>query len=148
LLDKNLIPRKSFVTVRIHQITNPAILNKNSSSTSNYELRIDTSGCYCLDQNNIWNSAGLVVRRLTNHYQTQMSLNTILGRFSSGLTFPSSPMNWNYVFTRLNFLPNKTIDLTIILVSRLYIILMIYARIYNRTVFKKLVVISRADNHP
>jgi hypothetical protein len=38
---------------------------------SNYQLRIYTSGCYCLDSNNQWKSDGLTVGPLTNHYQTE-----------------------------------------------------------------------------
>ncbi len=41
--------------------TSPPITNKRFNFTSNYELRVYTSGCYYLDQNNQWKSDGLVV---------------------------------------------------------------------------------------
>jgi hypothetical protein len=47
------------------------IINDVSSFTSNYELRIYMSGCYYLDQDNNWQSNGLLVGPKTNHYQTQ-----------------------------------------------------------------------------
>jgi hypothetical protein len=40
---------------------NPPITNQRLNFTSNYELRIYTSGCYYLDTNNNWQSDGLVV---------------------------------------------------------------------------------------
>jgi hypothetical protein len=41
--------------------SNPPITNQRFNFTSNYELRIYTSGCYYLDKNNNWQSDGLVV---------------------------------------------------------------------------------------
>ncbi len=41
--------------------TNLSIRNDQSRFTSNYELRIYTSGCYYLDENNSWQSNGLKV---------------------------------------------------------------------------------------
>jgi hypothetical protein len=40
---------------------NLSIINEYSNFTSNYYLRIFTSGCYYLDQNNNWQSDGLFV---------------------------------------------------------------------------------------
>jgi hypothetical protein len=52
-------------TVDVCSITsinsNPPITNQRLNFTSNYELRIYTSGCYYLDTNNNWQSDGLVV---------------------------------------------------------------------------------------
>jgi hypothetical protein len=42
-------------------IINPPITNQRFNFTSNYELRIFTSGCYYLDSNNNWQSDGLIV---------------------------------------------------------------------------------------
>ena len=49
----------------------PPIISEKSNFTSNYQLRIYTSGCYYLDENNQWKSDGMKVGPLTNHYQTQ-----------------------------------------------------------------------------
>ena len=59
-----------------------------------------------------------------------------------------APTNWNYVFAHADFLQNKTIYLTVITVSLLYILFMIYARIYDKKDEKKLLVIPLPDNHP
>ena len=53
---------------------NPPITNQRYNFTSNYELRIYSSGCYYLDENNQWNGKGLRVGPLTNHQQTQCFL--------------------------------------------------------------------------
>jgi hypothetical protein len=52
-------------------IMDPPISDKPFNFTSNYQLRIYTSGCYYLDSNNDWQSDGLLVGSLTNHYQTE-----------------------------------------------------------------------------
>ena len=53
---------------------NPPIINERYNFTSNYELRVYSSGCYYLDQNNQWNGQGLRVGPLTNHNQSQCFL--------------------------------------------------------------------------
>ncbi|UJR18137.1 hypothetical protein I4U23_005037 [Adineta vaga] len=47
------------------------ITNQRFNFTSNYQMRIYTSGCYYLDKMNQWKSDGLIVGSLTNLYQTQ-----------------------------------------------------------------------------
>ena len=42
-----------------------SIINRKSLSTSNYRLRIDTSGYYYLDKNYNWRSDGLLVSVFT-----------------------------------------------------------------------------------
>ena len=42
-------------------LNNPPIANERFNFTSDYELRIYTSGCYYLDKTNQWKSDGLVV---------------------------------------------------------------------------------------
>jgi hypothetical protein len=45
----------------LSQLTNPPITDTRFNFTSNYELRLYTSGCYYLDANNNWQSDGLIV---------------------------------------------------------------------------------------
>ncbi|UJR18151.1 hypothetical protein I4U23_005051 [Adineta vaga] len=48
-------------------IQSPPITNQQSNSTSNYQLRMYTAGCYYFDENNHqWKSDGLIVGPLTN----------------------------------------------------------------------------------
>ena len=105
----------------------PPITNQRFNFKSNYEVRIYTSGCYYLDQNNQWKSDGLVVGPLTNHYQTQC-FSTHLTTFDGGFIVLPEPVNWQYVFANADFMRNKTIYLTIISVMLIYLILIIYTR--------------------
>ncbi|CAF4158129.1 unnamed protein product, partial [Adineta steineri] len=114
--------------------------------TSNYELRIYTSGCYYLDENNNWKSDGLTVGPLTNLYETEC-LSTHLTSFAGGFIVLPAPINWSYVFANANFTKNKTVYLTVIFTSIIYIILMIYARFGDKKDFEKLGVTPLADNN-
>jgi hypothetical protein len=127
-------------------IINPPITNERFNFTSNYQLRIYTSGCYYLDSNNQWQSDGLVVGPLTNHEITQC-FSTHLTTFAGGFIVLPAPINWNYVFANANFLRNKTIYLTVIGVCLIYIILMIYARFQDKKDLEKLGVTPLPDNH-
>ena len=49
---------------------NPPITNERFNFTSNYGLRVYSSGCYFLDKNNEWNDRGLRVGNKTNHDKT------------------------------------------------------------------------------
>ncbi len=124
----------------------PPITNEQFNFTSDYELRIYTSGCYYLDQNNTWKSDGLLVGALTNYDQTQC-FSSHLTKFTGGFRVLPAPINWNYVFANADFLKNKTIYLTVICVSTIYIILLIYARLKDRKDLEKLGVTLLPDNH-
>ena len=115
---------------------NPPVTDEKCNFTANYELRLYTSGCYYLDKNNQWKSNGMRVGLLTNHYQTQC-YSTHLTDFASGFRFLPEPINWNYVFANGGFLKNKTIYLTVIIISILYILLIVYSRFYDRRDLEK-----------
>jgi hypothetical protein len=117
------------------------ISDRSFNFTSNYQIRVYTSGCYYLDANNNWQSDGLIVGSLTNHYQTQC-FSTHLTTFASGFIVLPSPINWNYVFANANFNKNKTIYLTMI-----YILLVIYARYKDKKDIEKLGVTALPDNY-
>jgi hypothetical protein len=55
--------------------------------------------------------------------------------------------NWKYIFANADFLKNKTIYLTVISVSIIYIMLIIYARFYDKKDLEKLGVTPLSDNH-
>ncbi|CAF1546243.1 unnamed protein product [Adineta steineri] len=96
--------------------------------TSNYELH------------------GLIVGSLTNHYQTEC-LSTHLTTFAGVFIILPAPINGSYVFANADFMKNKTVYLTMIITSVLYIILMIYARFKDKKDFEKLGVTPLADNN-
>jgi len=126
-------------------LTDPPILDERFNFTSDYELRIYTSGCYYLDKNNQWKSDGLIVGNRTNLNETQC-FSTHLTTFAGGLQILPESVNWNYVFANADFDKNKTIYLTVICVSVIYIILIIYARYKDKKDFEKLGVTPLSDN--
>ena len=83
---------------------------------------------------------------LTNHYETQC-FSTHLTSFAGGFVVLPEPVDWNYVFANADFTKNKTIYLTVICVSVIYILLMIYARWKDRRDIEKLGVTPLPDNH-
>ncbi|CAF1000565.1 unnamed protein product [Adineta steineri] len=126
--------------------TSLPITDESINFTSNYELLIYTSGCYYLDENNNWKSDGLIVGSLTNLYKTEC-LSTHLTTFAGGFIVLPAPINWSYVFANADFMKNKTVYLTMIFTSVIYIILMIYARFKDKKDFEKLGVTPLADNN-
>ena len=127
-------------------ITDPPITDQRFNFTSNYRLRLYTSGCYYLDKNNQWKSDGLVVGPLTNYDQTQC-FSTHLTKFTGGFQPLPRPINWNYAFANADFLKNKTVYSTVICVTVMYLILVIYSRYKDRKDLQKLGVTSLPDNH-
>jgi hypothetical protein len=127
-------------------IINPPITNQPFNFTSDYELRISSSGCYYLDENNNWQSDGLIVGSLTNHDYTQC-FSTHLTTFAGGFVVLPEPINWNYIFTNADFMKNKTVYLTVICISIIYLILIIYARFKDKKDVEKLGVTPLPDNH-
>ena len=127
-------------------VTSPPITNDRFNFTSDYDLRVYTSGCYYLDENNNCQSDGLIVGPLTNHYQTQC-YSTHLTTFTSGFIVLSAPINWNYVLVNVDFNRNKTIHITLICVCILDLLLIIYARYKYKKDVKNLGVTSLSDNH-
>ncbi|CAF1131097.1 unnamed protein product [Adineta steineri] len=86
------------------------------------------------------------VGSLTNHYETEC-LSTHLTTFASGFIVLPAPINWSYVFANADFMKNKTVYLTMIFTSIIYIILMIFARFKDKKDFEKLGVTPLADNN-
>ena len=82
---------------------------------------------------------------MTNYVETQC-FSTHLTKFAGGFSILPSPINWNYVFANADFMKNKTIYLTVIGVSIIYLVLIIYARFKDKKdiekVQKKIIEIS------
>ena len=128
-------------------LNQPPITDEVYNFTSNYAIRVYTSGCYYLDGGNEWRADGLVVGSLTDHYQTQCYAKH-LTKFTGSFNVLPQPVNWQYVFANADFARNKTIYLTIISVSVIYVLLIIYARHYDKKDLQKLGVTPLPDNHP
>ncbi len=78
---------------------------------------------------------------MTNHNENEC-YSTHLTTFAGGFIVLPSPINWNYVFTNADFNKNKTIYLTVIVISIVYLLLIIYARYKDKKDIEKLGVIS------
>ncbi|CAF1480222.1 unnamed protein product, partial [Adineta steineri] len=91
-------------------------------------------------------SDGLIVGSLTNLYETEC-LSTHLTTFAGGFIVLPAPINWSYVFANADFMKNKTVYLTVIITSIIYIVLLIYARFKDKKDFEKLGVTPLADNN-
>ena len=122
------------------------ITDQRFNLTSSYHLRMYTSGCYYLTEDNQWKSDGLLVGPLTNFEQTQC-FSTHLTRFTGGFQPLPTPINWDYVLANADFLKNKTVYLTVICVTVIYLILLIYSRYKDRKDLEKLGVTPLPDNH-
>ncbi len=83
---------------------------------------------------------------MTNHNETEC-YSTHLTTFAGGFIVLPEPINWNYVFANNNFNKNKTIYLTVIIISIIYLLLIIYARYKDKKDLEKLGVTSLDDNH-
>jgi hypothetical protein len=68
----------------------------------------------------------------TNYYETQC-FSTHLTTFAAGFVALPAPVNWNYVFSHADFIKNKTIYLTVIVIIIIYSILLIYCRFKDKT---------------
>ncbi|CAF1687915.1 unnamed protein product, partial [Adineta ricciae] len=64
--------------------------------TSDYQIRIYTSGCYYLNKQNQWKSDGLIVGSKTNYYETEC-FSTHLTKFASGFVILPETIDWNYI---------------------------------------------------
>ena len=112
------------------------ITDQQMRFSSNYELRLFTSGCYYFDAHNQWQADGVVVGSLTDHYQTQC-FSTHLTTFAGGFIVLPAPVNWNYVFANADFAKNKTIYITLMVICVLYILFVIFARLKDRKDLQK-----------
>ncbi len=121
-------------------------VNSKFNFSCDYSIRIYLSGCYYLDENGNWKSEGLVVGSSTNVYSTQCYSKKIK-TFSTNLQILPKLIDWNYVFANADFLRNKTIYLTVICVSMIYLILLIFSRWKDRKDLEKLGVTPLPDNH-
>ena len=85
----------------------------------------------CLTDFLAMNPLNIQVGPLTDHYQTQC-FSSHLTTFAGGFLVLPTPINWSYVFAHADFTRNLTVYLTVISLSVLYLLLVIYARYKDR----------------
>ena len=135
----------------LNESLTPPITDRPFNFSANYEVGTFTSGCFYSDSNRQWQSDGLLVGRsslsqplthcsmilcfqvgpLTNEKQTQC-FSAHFGAVAGGFHVLPAPINWNYVFANADFIKNKAIYFTMIIIALLYIALIVYARRKDR----------------
>jgi hypothetical protein len=73
---------------------------------------------------------------LTNYNETQC-FSTHLTNFAGGFMILPAPVNWNYVFANSDLSQNQIIYLTVICVSVIYLISIIFARFKDKKDIEK-----------
>lgn len=115
--------------------------------STDYSLRIFTSGCYFFDYSRkIWSGDGCYVKT-ANKDLTYCKCNHLTS-FGSGFFVMPNTVDFSYVFANAGFADNVTIYMTIILSLSLYIFLTIWARVQDRRDLEKLGATPLPDNDP
>ncbi|XP_022236746.1 polycystic kidney disease protein 1-like 2, partial [Limulus polyphemus] len=99
--------------------------------STNYSLRIYTSGCYFYDYElKIWSGSGCYVHS-ANSALTHCKCNHLTS-FGSGFFVTPNTIDFSYVFANAGFADNVTIYMTIIVTLLIYVLLMIWARVKDK----------------
>lgn len=127
------------------------ILNTDSefdNLTSNYSIRLYTSGCYYFNKDMaVWSTEGVEVLEETTVFST-VCTSTHLTDFAGGFIVLPPAIDFNYVFANASFDKNKTIYLTVIIVTSLYILLFVWCRFMDYQDTLKANIYLLADNNP
>ena len=110
-------------------LTQPPLENSimNRNFTSNFYYRLYTSGCYYINKETAtWTSYGVQVQPDTNKTHTHCVSSHLTDFASADIegSIIDIPLNFDfdYVFAHASFLRNKTIYLTVIICTALYIV--------------------------
>jgi len=115
----------------------PLIINY-LNFTSDFLLRVFTSGCYYFNNNdNTWSSNGLEVLSTTTLDYTYCQTNH-LTEFASGASCILPTLNFNNIWAHASFLDNLTLYITVISISIIYVILMILSFVMDKLDEQKL----------
>jgi polycystin 1L2 len=124
------------------------LIEKKGNFTSDFMIRVYSSGCYYFDVNDgKWLSDGMEILEDTNVKQTHC-ISTHLTSFAGGFVILPSSINFQYVFANASFSKNLLIYLTLIILTCLYILFAIWARIMDKRDLKKLNIVPLKDNNP
>jgi len=153
---------KGFIGIGIKQLTTNEFIyyciNKSNYSISKIDnqnpvkftysisVRVFLSGCYYINKTTgLYSSYGVEVLSTTNTTYTQCISNH-LTEFASGWIVIPNEINFNYVWSNGSFTQNMTIYITVIVISTIYFILMIWAQINDRNDIIKLEIQSFSSN--
>jgi hypothetical protein len=120
--------------------------------TADFQVRTYSSGCYYLDAGTgKWVSNNLVIQSDTTLDATHCKATSLppFGSQVGGGVIPlPSAIDFNYVFSHMDFLSNLTIYLTVIIVASVYIILFVLLRIMDKRDEAKCAIHLCKDNNP
>lgn len=113
--------------------------------TTDYSLRIFTSGCYFFDyKQRIWTGEGCYVRE-ANKDLTYCKCNHLTS-FGAGFFVMPNTVDFSYVFANAGFADNVTIYMTIMITMVIYALLIVWARAQDRKDLEKLGATPLPDN--
>ncbi|RWS14806.1 polycystic kidney disease protein 1-like protein 2-like protein [Dinothrombium tinctorium] len=115
--------------------------------TTDYTLRIFTSGCYFYNyKTGVWSGEGCYVQS-ANKELTHCKCNHLTS-FGSGFFVMPNTVDFTYVFAHAGFADNVTIYMTIVITLTAYVLLLIWARKHDRKDLESLGATPLADNDP
>nr|KAG5709464.1 hypothetical protein BaRGS_023146 [Batillaria attramentaria] len=121
---------------------------KEAQFTTNYTLQLFTSGCYSISEGDSdWTTDGLRVSHETDDTKTVCE-STHLTTFAGGWVVAPNTIDWNYVFSNMDFLKNPTLYVTEIVIAVVYIIALIWARRKDKKDVEQLGIAPLMDNDP
>ncbi|KAG0419460.1 hypothetical protein HPB47_004076 [Ixodes persulcatus] len=115
--------------------------------STNYSVRIYTSGCYFFNSKTKgWSADGCFVSN-ANYALTKCKCNHLTS-FGSGFFVMPNTVDFSYVFANAGFADNVTIYMTVVVTMLVYIVLLIWARYEDKKDLEKLGATPLQDNDP
>ncbi|KFM68414.1 Polycystic kidney disease protein 1-like 2, partial [Stegodyphus mimosarum] len=115
--------------------------------STNYSIKITTSGCYFFDEEaEKWSTKGCKVIQSTSN-ATCCECNHLTS-FGSGFFVTPNEIDFSYVFSHAKIEQNIAIYATVITLFSVFILLLIYARWKDRKDLMKLGATPLPDNEP
>lgn len=118
----------------------------NINFTTNFWLRVYTSGCYYIDPTTgKWSSYGVEIQSDSNERYTHC-VSSHLTEFAGGWIVLPATIDFEYVWANASFTKNALIYSMCIVVFSLYVLLSIWARRMDIIDAKKIGVVALDDN--
>ncbi|CAF1236168.1 unnamed protein product [Adineta ricciae] len=145
-LPNTLISHHQWAVLGIRELKKCKINGQHGDNrfSSDYSIRMYTSGCYYLHKDQTWQSDGLTVGKESNERFTQC-YSTHLTTFASGFVILPNPIEFNGDFSIER---NYIIYITLIVIGLLYVVTIAFSRRKDLFDAKMLMVIPLLDNNP
>lgn len=120
----------------------------NTTFTSDFYLRFYSSGCYYLNEDTgSWSSDGIDIAFDTDEKYTHC-VTKHLTEFAGGLLILPAEINFNYAFANSAFTKNPAIYITVIVITSIYLLFIIWGRYQDKIDSNKIGVCLLKDNQP